>query len=110
MPYIDDEDIRRLTGMKDSAEYELDLCGLDLAHSIASVERMIERSRFQKPRTVIIKIDRATATSGETFFQPIGRLLIQAMKEGTVRQCRPHMETGSGYRVSLKGNLNSEKS
>ena len=41
MPYIDDEDIRRLTGMKDSAEYELDLCGLDLAHSIASVERMI---------------------------------------------------------------------
>ena len=110
MPYIDDEDIRRLTGMKDRAEYELDLCGLDLAHSIASVERMIERSRFQKPRTVIIKIDRATATSGETFFQPIGRLLIQAMKEGTVRQCRPHMETGSGYWVSLKGNLNSEKS
>jgi len=110
MPYIDDEDIRRLTGMKDSAEYELDLCGLDLAHSIASVERMIERSRFQKPRTVIIKIDRATATSGETFFRPIGRLLIQAMKEGTVRQCRPHMETGSGYWVSLKGNLNSEKS
>ena len=96
--------------MKDSAEYELDLCGLDLAHSIASVERMIERSRFQKPRTVIIKIDRATATSGETFFQPIGRLLLQAMKEGTVRQCRPHMETGSGYWVSLKGNLNSEKS
>ena len=110
MPYIDDEDIRRLTGMKDSAEYELDLCGLDLAHSIASVERMIERSRFQKPRTVIIKIDRATATSGETFFQPIGRLLIQAMRVGTVGQCRPHMETGSGYWVSLKGNLNSEKS
>ena len=110
MPYIDDEHIRRLTGMKDSAEYELDLCGLDLAHSIASVERMIERSRFQKPRTVIIKIDRATATSGETFFQPIGRLLIQAMKEGTVRQCRPYMETGSGFWVSLKGNLNSEKS
>ena len=110
MPYIDDEDIRRLTGMKDSAEYELDLCGLDLAHSIASVERMIERSRFQKPRTVIIKIDRATATSGETFFQPIGRLLIQAMKGGAVRQCRPHMETGSGFWVSLKGSLNSENS
>ena len=110
MPYIDDEDIRRLTGMKDSAEYGLDLCGLDLAQSIASVERMIERSRFQKPRTVIIKIDRATATSGETFFQPIGRLLIQAMKEGTVRHCRPHIEAGSGFWVSLKGNLNSEKS
>ena len=110
MPYIDDEDIRRLTGMKDSAEFELDLCGLDLAHSIASVERMIERSRFRKPRTVFIKIDRATATSGETFFQPIGRLLIKAMKEKKVRQCRPHMEAGSGYWVSLRWNLNSEES
>jgi hypothetical protein len=110
MPYLDDEDIRRLTGMKDSAEYELDLCGLDLAHSIASVERMIERSRFRKPRTVVIKIDPATATSGETFFKPIGRLLILAMKAGKVQQCRPHMEAGSGYWVSLRGNLNVKKS
>jgi hypothetical protein len=110
MPYIDDEGIRRLTGMKDSAEYELNLCGLDLAHSIASVERMIERSRFRTTRTVIIKIDPGTATSGETFFQPIGRLLIQAMKAGEVQKCRPYMEAGFGYWVALRGNLNSEKS
>jgi len=109
MPYLDDEGIRRLTGMKDSAEYELDLCGLDLAHSIASVERMIERSRFRKSRTVFIRIDPATATSGETFFQPIGRLLVQAMRVGKVQQCRPLVDAGSGYWVSLRGNLSAEK-
>ena len=109
MPYLDDEDIRRLTGMKDAAEYELDLCGLDLAHSIASVEQMIERSRFRKPRTVFIKIDPPTSTSGETLFQPIGRILVQAMKAGNVQQCRPHIESGSGFWVSLRGNLNTAK-
>ena len=93
-----------------SAEYELDLCGLDLAHSIASVEQMIERSQFRTPRTVFIRIDPPTATSGETLFQPVGRILVQAMKAGKVQQCRPHMEAGSGYWVSLRGNLNVEKS
>ena len=89
MPYLDDEDIRRITGMKDGAEYELDLCGLDLAHTIASVERMVERSRFRKPRSVAIRIDPASATSGETHFQPVGRFLVEAMKVGTVERCRP---------------------
>ena len=109
MPYLDDEDIRRLSGMKDGAEYELDLCGLDLPHSIASVERMLERSRFRKPRSVAIRIDPATATSGETHFQPIGRLLIEAMKAKTVLQCRPLMEAGAGFWVSLAGNPNVDE-
>jgi len=109
MPYLNDEDIRRLTGMKDSVEYELDLCGLDLAHSIASVERMIERSRFRTPRTIFIRIDPATATSGETLFQPIGRILVQAMKVGKVAQCRPLLESDSGFWVSLRGNLKTPK-
>ncbi|NKB22106.1 MAG: hypothetical protein GKS01_16580 [Alphaproteobacteria bacterium] len=109
MPYLDDEDIRRISGMKDGAEYELDLCGLDLPHSLASVERMIERSRFRKPRSVAIRIYPATATSGETHFQPIGRLLVEAMKAGTVRQTRPLMEAGAGFWVSLTGNPNADE-
>ena len=110
MPYLDDEDVRRLTGMKDGAEYELELCGLDLPHSIASVERMIERSRFRKPRSVAIRIDPATATSGETHFQPIGRFLVEAMKAGTVERCRPLADPGAGFWVSLTGNPNADES
>ncbi len=109
MPYLKDEDIRRLTGMKDSAEYELDLCGLDLPHSIGSVEQMLERSRFRPPRSVIIRIDKATPTSGETHFQPVGRLLVEAMKAGTVLQCRPISDPGGGFWIRLAGNPNVEE-
>ena len=109
MPYLDGEDIRRITAMKDGAEYELDLCGLDLPHTIASVERLIERSRFRKPRSVAIRIDPASATSGETYFQPIGRLLVEAMKAKTVERCRPLADPGAGFWVSLAGNPNADK-
>ncbi|MGY9020845.1 MAG: hypothetical protein ACKVHX_15455 [Alphaproteobacteria bacterium] len=109
MPYLDGEDIRRITAMKDGAEYELDLCGLDLPHTIASVERLIERSRFRKPRSVAIRIDPASATSGETHFQPIGRLLVEEMKAKTVERCRPLADPGAGFWVSLAGNPNADE-
>ncbi len=103
MPYLKDEDIRRLTGMRDNAQFELNLRGLDLAHSIASIERMLERRRFVEPRSVIIRIDKATQNSGETNFKPIGRYLLKAIKVGTVLQCRPISDVGSGFWVALSG-------
>lgn len=107
MPFFRDEDLRRLTGYRDSAEYELDLLGLDLAHARASVERMLERSRFRPPRTVVIRIDKATATSGETLFQPIGRQLVEAMKASLVLRCRPLPDGQAGFWVELAGNPNA---
>ena len=107
MPFLKQEDIRRLTGFRDSAEYELDLCGLDLLHAKASVERMLERSRFRPPRSVVIRIDKASATSGETLFQPIGRQLVDAMKAGVIARCRPLPEGSAGFWVELVGNPNA---
>ncbi len=104
MPFLRDEDLRRLTGFHDSAEYELDLCGLDLPHARASVERMLERSRFRRPRSVVIRIEKASATSGETLFQPIGRMLVEAMKAGLVLRCRPLPNDGAGFWIELAGN------
>lgn len=107
MPFLKDEDIRRLTGIHDSAEYELDLCGIDKLHGEASVERMLERSRFRAPRSVVIQIDKASPTSGATLFQPIGRLLVEAMKAGVVEQCHPLPDAGAGFWISLTGNPNA---
>ncbi len=104
MPFLKDEDIRRLTGFHEDAEYELDLCGLDRAHAEASVDRMLERSRFRPPRTVVIRIDKASATSGTTLFQPVGRMLVDAMKTGLVTRCNPLPEVGGGFWVLLSGN------
>ncbi len=103
MPFLKNEDIRRLTGIHDSAEYELDLCGLDLLHARASVERMLERSRFRRPRSVVVRLDPASPTSGETLFQPIGRMLLDALRAGVATQCRPLPEGGAGFWVRLKG-------
>ena len=107
MPYLKQEDLRRITGLKDSAEYELDLCGLDRPHAEASVERMLERSRFRPPRSVIVRMDKASATSGETLFQPIGRQVIAAMKLKIVSRCRPLPEGSAGFWVELVGNPNA---
>ena len=107
MPYLKQEDFRRITGIHDSAEYELDLCGLDRLHAEASVERMLERSRFRPPRAVIVRIDKASATSGETLFQPIGRQLVAALKAKLVSRCRPLPEGSAGFWVELVGNPNA---
>ena len=109
MPYLKGQDIRRLTSMRDVAEFELDLRGLDLTHSIASIEKMLERSRFNSPKTVIIRIDKASEDSGETHFQPIGRLLVKAIKSGTIFKCRLIAEIGAGFWVVLAGNINDSK-
>jgi len=101
------EDLRRITGLRDSAAYELDLCGLDRPHAEASVERMLERSRFRPPRAVIVRMDKASATSGETLFQPIRRQLVAAMKVKIVSRCRPLPEGSAGFWVELIGNPNA---
>ena len=106
MPYLEDEDIRRLTQLHDNAEFELNLCGLGLSHSIANIKRMIERSRFLPPKSVIIRIDKATENSGETQFQPIGRYLLEAIKVGTVTKCRPISDAGGGFWIALSGRSN----
>ena len=107
MPFLKQEDLRRITGLRDSAEYELNLCGLDRLHAEASVERMLERSRFRPLRSVIVRIDKASATSGETLFQPLGRQLVAAMKAKIVSRCRPLPEGSAGFWVELIGNPNA---
>ena len=107
MPFLKNEDLRRITGIHDSAEYELDLQGLDRLHAEASIERMLERSRFRPPRDVVIRIDKASPTSGETLFQPVGRQLVEALKAGTVARCRPLPEGSAGFWVELIGNPNA---
>jgi len=107
MPFLRDEDIRRLVGFRDSADYELDLRGLDRAHAEASVARMLERSRFLPPRNVVVRLDRPSATSGETPFRHVGRLLVAALRAGTVTRCSPLPEGGSGWWVALAGNPNA---
>lgn len=96
--------LRKLTGHDGAAEYELDLTGLDLAQAGASIQRMLERSRFRAPRTVAVRLDPPAAGGGETLFGPVGRMLMEAMRAGRVTRCRPLPEPGAGFWISLAGN------
>ena len=101
----DDRKLRRLISQDGSADFELDLTGLDQLHALASIERMIERQRFRgEAREVVVKLDPAGPDSGETLFQPVGRALLDYMKRGLVAVCRPlSPEVGAGFYVELPG-------
>lgn len=105
MTAMDDDDLRRLFGDGRGAEYELDLTGVTLAHAEQAIERMIERQRFRDGgRSVVIRFDPASETSGETLFQPVGRQLLAAMKKGVISRCRPlPQDQGAGYYIELPG-------
>ena len=95
--------LKRLLGRKDSADYELDLTGLDLAHAVGSVDRMVERQRFRsEDRSVSIRIDPATPESGATHFGPLGRHLLDLMRRGLVARVTPLTpDQGAGFDVIL---------
>ena len=95
--------LKRLLGRRGESDYELDLTGLDLAHAVASVDRMVERQRFRdEERAVAIRIDPATPESGETLFGHLGRHLLDLMRRGLIARVTPlSPEHGAGFDVIL---------
>lgn len=86
------------------AEYELDLTGIDRAHGLESVRRMLERGRFAEPREIVIRLEPPRPGGGETLFQPVGRLLLEARRAGVLAVLAPlPPESGIGYRIETVG-------
>jgi len=109
LPLFDEEHIRDLVGEHASADYEVDLRGMSLAQARIAIERILERRRFIAPTTVVIRIDPATPTSGETLFLPIGRQLLEARRRKLVRRFTPLPDgDGGGFHVELPGHPGSQ--
>jgi len=98
-----DRRLKRLLDRHGEADYELDLTGLDLAHAVASVDRMVERQRFRDAdRSVLVRIDPATPDSGETLFGHLGRHLLDLKRRGLVATLAPlDPRRGAGFNVTL---------
>lgn len=104
-----DVQIKRLLGTDTQAEYELDLQGLDRAHATESVSRMVERSRFLAPRSILVRLDPPPEGGGETLFQPIGRQLLDAKKAGFLSSLSPLPEpAGLGFHIVTAGKAEPE--
>lgn len=95
--------LKRLLDRHGEADYELDLTGLDLAHALASVDRMVERQRFRDVgRSVMVRIDPATPESGETLFGRLGRHLLDLKRRGLVATLQPlDPRRGAGFNLTL---------
>jgi len=104
VPLFDQEQIRDLVGDEASAEYELNLRGVSAEHAHIAIQRMLERRRFVEATTVVIRIDPATPTNGETLFLPVGRQLLEARRRKLVRRFAPLPDgDGGGLHVELPG-------
>ena len=102
---------RLITGGGGDTDYELDLRGLDLPHSLGSINRMAERQRFRDTeRSVYIRLDPAEGGDAETLFQPLGRHLLDLMRKGLVAHCRPDAEEGTlGFVIHMPAGKSPRK-
>ena len=104
MPLFEPGSIRGLVGDRASGEYTLDLQGVSLSHARTAISQILERWRSDDPTSVVIRIDPATETSGETLFLPIGRQLLEARRRGLIARFHPLPEAdGGGFYIELPG-------
>ncbi|WP_421710293.1 hypothetical protein [Algihabitans sp.] len=104
MPLFDQDRIKDLVGDHASADYELDLRGLSWAEARIAIERTLEDHSSTEATALVIRIDPATPTSGETLFLPVGRHLLEARRRGRIRSFTPLPEgDGGGFHVELPG-------
>jgi len=96
MPLFEPDSIRALVGDCAVGEHTLDLRGVSVKHARMAISQMLERRHLGDPTSVVIRIDPATATSGETLFLPVGRQLLDVRKRGLVTRFHPLPEAGGG--------------
>jgi hypothetical protein len=106
MPHFEsfyESKLRGTLGLADAAAI-LDLFGVARASAEASVKDMLERSRFAQRKSVAIRLDPPPDGGGETLFQPIGRLLLEARKRGWIERLQTlPAGDGLGFYVALAG-------
>ncbi|MEO1192416.1 MAG: hypothetical protein AAFY02_11710 [Pseudomonadota bacterium] len=104
MPLFEPDSLRALVGERAQGEYLLDLRGVPLDQARAAIAQMLEEWRSSDATSVVIRIDPATATSGETLFLPVGRQLLDARQRGLIERFHPLPEAdGGGFYVELPG-------
>ena len=104
MPLFEPGSIRGLVGDRANGERTLDLRGVSLSRARSAISQMLERWCSDDLTSVVILIDPATSTSGETLFLPVGRQLLEARRRGLIARFHPLPEAdGGGFYIELPG-------
>jgi hypothetical protein len=106
MPHFEDfyaNKLRGGLGVTD-AEAVLDLRNASREQAAASIQDMLERSRFAQAKTVAIRLSPPPEGGGETLFQPVGKALLEAKKRGWIERLQTlPAGDGLGFYVELAG-------
>ena len=106
MPHFDEfyaSKLRGGLGVTD-AESVLDLRAASREKAAASIQDMLERSRFSPSKAVAIRLDPPPEGGGETLFQPVGKALLEAKKRGWIDRLQTlPVQDGLGFYVVLAG-------
>ena len=86
------------------ADSVLDLRSASREQAAASIQDMLERSRFAAAKSVAIRLAPLAEGGGETLFQPIGKALLEAKKRGWIARLQTlPAQDGLGFYVVLAG-------
>ena len=87
MPYFDHNPLEKLAVEAADAGAQLDLRGLPSGHAMRSVERLLAHATAGE--SFLIRFDPARGDGRETLFQPLGKRLLRARREGRLVRCLP---------------------
>jgi hypothetical protein len=111
MPHFEEfyaDKLRGSLGVTD-AESILDLRKASREQAAASIQDMLERSRFAQSKTVAIRLAPPPEGGGETLFQPVGKALLEAKKRGWIDRLQTlPAHDGLGFYVELAGKPTSK--
>jgi hypothetical protein len=111
MPHFEEfyaDKLRGGLGVVD-AESVLDLREATREQAAASLQDMLERSRFAQGKSVAVRLAPPPEGGGETLFQPIGKALLEAKKRGWIDRLQTlPAEDGLGFYVVLAGKSERE--
>ena len=96
-------------GSKD-ADFVVDLAGMDLEQAREALVHMLEQNRFLPARSIVVRLGKPVEGQGETLFQPVGRMLLEARRHGllsTLSLLPP--DDGIGYRLESIGILDGDE-
>jgi len=98
MPYFDENPLQKLAFQAGDADALLDLRGMSNDQAMQAVESLL--SDPVSAKSTLIRFDPAADDGRETLFQPLGRRLLQARREGSLSRCLPAAD-GAAYFVSF---------
>ncbi|MEM6710123.1 MAG: hypothetical protein AAF648_15190 [Pseudomonadota bacterium] len=102
MPFFESDEVNALVGETGAVDRVLDLRGASLETAQTAIDELLKEPLQKKTVGVVVRIDPATASSGETLFLPVGRHLLDARKRGQLNRCQPiSVEDGAGFYVEL---------